>query len=466
MTMDGTSARRLLVVTNRLPFAFQRVEGGLERRHSAGGLVSALDPVLRKRGGTWLGWPGIDLRKDERLSERGDPYRIAGVSLTDRELARYYDGLPNRALWPLFHSFPGRTSFDRSDWSTYRKINRRFADAALREYIENDLVWIHDYHLTLTPQYLRRYLSRAPIAFFLHIPFPPFDIFRLLPWAREVLRGLLACDLVGFHVEGYARNFLDCVERLTGARVDRDAMQVRSKWGETRVGAFPIGIDVDAFEGRVAQAPPASIPERIVLGADRLDYTKGIPERMLAIERLMEKHPEYREKVTFLQVAVPSRSQVAEYRTLKREIEELVGRINGRFATASWEPIRYLYRLLSHDEIAVLYRDAEVGLVTPLRDGMNLVAKEYVACQTGDEGVLVISRLAGAAETMAEALHVNPYDIEKTADAIHRALEMPAEQRAIRMRSLRQRERETDVHWWVETFLEAAADAHRRRETA
>jgi trehalose 6-phosphate synthase/phosphatase len=458
MANQNPGDQRLLVVTNRLPFAFQRGPGGLERRHAAGGLATALDPLMRRQGGTWLGWPGIEMRHGERLGLRDAPYQIVPVSLTDTEFNRYYHGLSNRGLWPLFHVFPSRTRFDRRDWPVYRQVNKRFATLALRSMREDDLVWVHDYHLMLTPAYLRRSLSEAQIAFFLHIPFPPFDVFRLLPWTRELLRGLLACNLVGFHVEAYARNFLDCAERLLDAKVDWRKWRIRSAAGVTQVGAFPIGIDFESFDARIREsAPPEGKRERIVIGADRLDYTKGIPERILAFERMLEKYPEHRENVVLLQVAVPSRHQVAEYRTLKREIEELVGRVNGRFGTAGWTPIRYLYRLLDHDRLSVLYRDADVGLVTPLRDGMNLVAKEYVACQTEkDPGVLVLSRLAGAAETMREALLVNPYHTEKTADQIHKALTMPEEERRLRMKGLRKRERQNDVHAWVASFLAAA----------
>jgi trehalose 6-phosphate synthase/phosphatase len=454
---EPVGAAPLLILTNRLPYVLKRGPDGLERKPSAGGLVSAIEPVLQKRGGTWLGWPGLQLRKGERVQMRGAPYRIHDVSLSENELARYYHGLSNRALWPLFHSLPGRASFDRRDWPVYREVNKRFARLALRHLQgENDLVWIHDYHLMLAPSYLRRQVPQCRIAFFLHVPFPPFDIFRVLPWARELLRGLLACDLVGFHVPSYTRNFLDCVEQLLDARVDRRTGTVRCGERATRVAAFPIGIDYDAFRARAEAAPAKSPPrEAIILGADRLDYTKGIPERILAVERLLEKRPEHRERVVLLQIAVPSRHQVAEYRALKREIEELVGRVNGRFGTATWSPIRYLCQLLDHDRLAGLYRDAQVGLVTPLRDGMNLVAKEFVASQTGDPGVLLLSRLAGAAETMREALFVNPYDVEKTADQIHLALKMPLEERRTRIAALQAREKRNDVHAWVASFLGA-----------
>ena len=320
------------------------------------------------------------------------------------------------------------------------------------------LVWVHDYQLMLTPESIRRELPETPLAFFLHIPFPPFDIFRLLPWDRELLRALLACDLIGFHIRSYAHNFIDCAERSLGARVHRDEMLVEYGDRTTRVSAFPIGIEFGLFESLAVAAPkqPETQREQVVLGVDRLDYTKGIPERIQAFERLLERHPEHREKVVLLQLAVPSRAQVAEYRELKRELDEIVGRVNGRFATADWSPIRYLYRAVTQERLCALYRDADVALVTPLRDGMNLVAKEFIACQVNDPGVLVLSRLAGAADTMREALLVNPYDIDGTAEAIHRALTMDDAERRSRVAALRRRERRDDVYAWVDAFLEAS----------
>lgn len=454
-------SERLLVLTNRLPFSFRRGRRGLERRSAVGGLASALDPVLRKRGGTWVGWPGIDFEPGEDLELRGSPYRIRPIGLSETELARYHHGLSNRMLWPLFHSFPGRAHFDRLDWPVYEQVNLRFAEAALHEAQEADLVWVHDYHLLRTPFHLRRALPEVRLAFFLHIPFPTYDIFRLLPRGGDLLRGMLACDLVGFHVESYARNFLDCVERLLGVDVSRQSWSVEFQGRVCRVGAFPIGIDFDRFASMAREGAASRLPrrERIILAADRLDYTKGISERIVAIEHLLEAHPEYQEKVVLFQIAVPSRSPTAEYSELKREIEELVGRVNGRFGTATWSPIRYLYQLLGHEQLAALYRDADVMLATPLRDGMNLVAEEFVACQVGDPGVLILSRLAGAAETMHEALLVNPYDVDQVADVLDRALRMEETERRTRMDALRARERSWDVHAWVEFFLGAAQQA-------
>jgi trehalose 6-phosphate synthase/phosphatase len=450
----------LVVAANRLPFTVHRGQRGLERRPSTGGLVSALEPVLRRRGGVWVGWPGISLAPGQRIPADDVGYRVAPVPLNESEVARYYHGFANRTLWPLFHSMAGRARFERRDWDVYARVNARFADALLSELDGEGVVWIHDYHLMLVPQRLRLEAAGARIAFFLHIPFPPFDLFRLLPWDRDILLGLLGADLIGFHVDGYARNFLDCVERLLGARVDREARLIEYGDRTVQVGAFPIGIAFEEFEARAGRAPAGGASrERIVLGVDRLDYTKGIPERIAAFERLLELHPGHRERVTLLQIAVPSRSQVAEYRALKREIDELVGRVNGRFASATWSPIRYLHRSFDHDRLAAIYRDADVALVTPLRDGMNLVAKEYVACQVGEPGVLVLSTLAGAAETMREALLVNPLDIDGTAQQLHRALTMEEAERRSRMASLRRRERRDDLDHWVRTFLGAAQSA-------
>ena len=455
--------RPIVVLANRLPFTVTRTSRGLEHQRSSGGLVSALEPVLRRRGGMWVGWPGIALRDGEKIARGDEPYEVAAVPLSETEVNRYYHGLSNRTLWPLFHSLPGRARFERRDWQIYAQVNERFGEIASQTAAGADVIWVHDYHLMLCPTSLRRLAPEARIAFFLHIPFPPYDVFRLLPWDRELLRGLLDSDLVGFHVSGYAHNFLDCVERRLGARVDRDNLLVEHGDRTVQVAAFPIGVDAERFEKSARAAPPAreSSRERVVLGVDRLDYTKGIPDRIRAFERLLDLHPEHREKIVLLQIAVPSRSQVAEYRELKSEIDELVGRVNGRFATSTWSPIRYLYQNVPQERLTGMYRDADVALVTPLRDGMNLVAKEYVACQVEEPGVLILSHLAGAAETMREALLVNPYNVDETAEAIHRALEMDEVERRMRMTGLQRRERRYHVYAWVERFLEAALTTQR-----
>ncbi len=454
--------RSLVVLSNRLPFTVRRTRTSLEMEASAGGLVSAMDPALRGTGGTWLGWPGLELGEAETLPASGVPYHVVPVRITDEEVRGFYEGFANSTLWPLFHSLPERAIFDHRDWNLYHRVNRRFADAAIDIATASTLLWVHDYHLMLVPGIVRQSVPAAQLAFFLHIPFPPYDIFRVLPWDREVLYGLLGCDLIGFHVAGYAQNFLDCVERRLNLRVDRDNMVVQLSGRTVNVGAFPIGIDYDAFAGRAQPAERSDVagPERIVLGVDRLDYTKGIPERIRAWARLLELYPEHHGQAVLLQVAVPSRSEVPEYQALKREIDELVGQINGQYATAHWSPIRYLYRSFPPDELTALYRDADVALITPLRDGMNLVAKEYVAAQQADPGVLILSRLAGAAETMHEALLVNPHNADETASALHRALTMEEPERRSRMAALQRRERQHDVKAWVQGFLDAAHQAH------
>ena len=455
----------LIIVSNRLPLTFQMGQRGLEGQRSAGGLVSALEPVLQRRGGKWIGWAGTQATREVRSRLQEGPYEMLAVDLAESEVTRYYHGLSNRTLWPLFHCFTGLSRFNHADWEAYAAVNEKFATQTIEAADSESLIWVQDYHLMLAPRSVRRALPAARLAFFLHIPFPPYDVFRLLPWANELLRGVLACDLVGFHVDTYTRNFLECCELLLGARIDRVRRIVHHGGRSVRVGAFPIGIDFDYYETLALKAPPAAIPrEQLVIGVDRLDYTKGIPERLLAFERLLELYPQHREGVVLLQLAVPSRAQVAEYRQLKREIDELVGRINGRFSTATWSPIRYLYQSMPPERLTGLYRDADVALITPGRDGMNLVAKEFVASQVDKPGVLVLSKLAGAAETMAEAILVNPYDLEGTAQALHRALTMDEAERRTRLGALRQRERRANVTWWVEQFLEAARHASQEVE--
>ncbi len=455
-TPDGSDGP-LTVVSNRLPVTLRKTASGVQVVPSSGGLVAAMQPVLTARGGVWIGWSGTSGKNAPETLDADLPYSLVSVPMTEAEVNRHYLGFSNRCLWPLFHSLVPSAVFDRHDWDVYERVNERFAERTKAEAGADRLVWIHDYQLMRTPTHLRRRRPDARIAFFLHIPFPSPDVFRILPWAKKILRGLLACDLVGFHTSSYVRNFFDCVELLMGSRVDRTQGLVEHGDRLVRVGAFPLGIDFDAFEERARRAKrERGVPRRFLLGVDRLDYTKGIPERLRAFERLLASYPEHREHVTLVQLAVPSRSQVSEYRRLKREVDETVGRINGRFASARWVPIRYLHRSLSWDRLASLYRYADVALVTPLRDGMNLVAKEYVASQVDDPGVLVLSSLAGAAEAMPEALLVNPYDEEGSAAAFHRALTMREAERRSRMVALRERERRRNVHAWVESFLEVA----------
>jgi len=469
--MSVSAEPSLLVVSNRLPVQAERRGRTVQWRAAPGGLVSALDPVLRTHGGVWVGWPGISREDSADTGSLAIPapagVAYAPVELSEHELSAYYGGFANRTLWPLFHYFVGRTVIDGAAWRAYEQVNERFARVTAEAYRPGALIWVHDYQLLRVAHHVRRLQPAAAIAFFLHIPFPAADVLRVLPWSRSILRGMLAADLVGFQVPSYADHFLACAERLLGCDVDRAAGIVRYEGREVSVQAHPISIDTAQIERLAAATPPtADSPVREILGVDRLDYTKGIHERLLAVERLLERHPGYRRRVRFTQVMVPSRERVTEYRQLKREIDEIVGRINGRFADGAWSPIRYLVRSLPVDELVPLYRRADVALVTPLRDGMNLVAKEFVAAQLENDGVLILSEMAGAAEELQEALIVNPFDLDAVADALHQALAMPEDERTARMAALRDRVRGFDVHAWVRRFLASAEVAARRARSS
>lgn len=366
---------------------------------------------------------------------------------------------------------PGRATFSSDHWRNYVTVNKHFAKRtieALEKHYKNNknngapIVWIHDYHLMLASNWVREIAEERKLefrmAFFLHIPFPPWDIFRLFPWSDEILQGMLGCDMVGFHIQDYCLNFVDCCQRNLGCRVDRNNLLVEHGGRTVRVRPLPIGIPYDRFVhlAETAEKVLKTGKMKVVLGVDRLDYTKGLVNRLQAFESLLVKYPDHRGKVSLLQISVPSRTDVKEYRELKEEVDQLVGRINGRFTTANWAPIRYIYDYVGQAELAALYRDAAVCLVTPLRDGMNLVAKEFVACQINKvPGVLVISPFAGAGEMMHEALQCNPYEIDDAAEVIHRALTMPEDERILRMSRLRSREQECDVNHWMRSFLKA-----------
>lgn len=478
-----TSSGSMIVVSNRLPFVLKRNNNGtLSRNASAGGLVTAVAPVVINGNGLWVGWPGIHLDNvDEEIPE-SDPNditptaglksnKVVAVQMNPDIFDEYYNGCCNATFWPLFHSMPDRATFKAEHWKSYITANKEFANCTLKALrslkdastsgVDVPLIWIHDYHLMLAANWIREAAEDEEIpcklGFFLHIPFPPWDIFRLFPWSDEILQGMLGCDMVGFHITDYCLNFVDCCQRNLGCRVDRKNLLVEHGGRTVRVRPLPIGIPFERFVELAEKAPKLlSTTQKIILGVDRLDYTKGLVNRLLSFEKLLEKHPEHLEKVSLLQIAVPSRTDVKEYQELKEEMDQLVGRINGRFTTPNWSPIRYIYGCVSQHELAAFYREAAVGLVTPLRDGMNLVAKEFVACQINNPpGVLIVSPFAGAGETMHEALISNPYEIDGAAEIIHRALTMPEDERVLRMNYLRRREKLNDVNYWTKSFLAA-----------
>ncbi len=476
MEMREDMVRRLVVVSNRLPVVLSSSDGNWRSEPGSGGLVTALAPVLRNRGGLWIGWPGTAIEDgvqealEQAVSDAG--YSLVAVPLEAGEVNRYYRGFSNEIIWPLFHDLQTRCNFDPEYWNTYGDVNRKFADVTAAHTDDGDFIWVHDYHLMLMAQNLRELGSRARLGFFLHIPFPPPDIFIKLPWRHQLLSALLAYDLVGFQTMRDRRNFVQCLKTLVNGTETRGrghVCEISVDGMSVRAGAFPIGIDYRQFEQDAGSREVAesawhiheNLPDRqIILGVDRMDYTKGIPERLKAFDRLLKRHPEHQRRVTLAQVVVPSRRGIPEYEVLKAEIEQLVGQINGRFTESSaWVPIHYMYRSLDHLQLLGYYRAAEIALLTPYKDGMNLVAKEYCACSLEENSVLILSEFAGAvAEMQRGAILVNPYDVDGVAEAIHEAIMMPPEERHRRMHLLRRVVKKHNVFWWVDSFLRASIE--------
>ncbi len=399
---------RLLLVSNRLPVTVRAERGEVSVIRSAGGLATALRSPHENLDSLWIGWPGdlSRLTPAQRHSVETElaTLRAVPVHLSAAEVHRYYDGFSNGVLWPLFHYLVDKVNLDaRADWEAYRAVNERFADIVAAHYRPGDQIWIHDYQLMLLPELLRQRLPDAKIGFFLHIPFPTADVFRILPWRDRLLRGLLGADIVGFHTALYGRHFVEAAAQVLGAETHGNTVLVDGR--QVRVGTYPISIDVAAFEQLASdsrvQEEACSIRRKargrkILLGIDRLDYTKGIPRRLLAIERFLEREPSLRGAVRFIQLAVPTREKVDAYADFRRVVNELVGRINGHYGTLDSVPIHYLHRSMSVEQVAAMYVAADVMLVTPLRDGMNLVAKEYISSRVENDGVLVLSEFAGA----------------------------------------------------------------------
>lgn len=460
---------RLLLVSNRLPVTVRIAGGEVTVQPSTGGLASGLAGTHQARESLWLGWPGetskLPTQKLGALNKQLKRLRALPLYLSASEVARFYDGFCNRVIWPLFHYLVDRIPLFTRDWGVYERVNQRFADLVMEHYQPGDVIWVHDYQLMLVPGMLRAQLKSARIGFFLHIPFPSPEVFRVLPWRREVLLGLLGADVVGFHTDAYAKHFAESLTDLLGTRGHH---QVHWDGRDVQIGAFPMGVDAPAFAERANSPETATLVEeirdqskgqRLLLGVDRLDYTKGIRRRLIAVERLLAREPSLRGKLRFVQVAVPSRTHVETYATFRREVDEQVGRINGKYGTPSSMPIHYLYRSIPPAQLSALYRSAEVMVVTPLRDGMNLVAKEFIASRTDGDGVLVLSEFAGAAAELPEALLVNPYDVDGMAATLGRALELAPAERRWRMAALRKRVSGHTVHHWAESFLDKLGQA-------
>ena len=456
------SRSRIILVSNRLPITASMVDGELEVERSVGGLATALSGATHSARSLWIGWPGpvgeLGRRYSADLEQRLEALDCVSVRLSGREIREYYEEVSNGVLWPLLHYQAERLPLSPEHWDTYVAVNARFADRVADYWRDGDEIWVHDYQLMLVPEMLRRRFPGARIGFFLHVPFPAPDVFRILPWRRQVLEGMLGADVVGFHTQSYADHFQGSVRALLAAQAGGGT--VRHGGRDVVVKAYPIGIDAQRFGALAARLEVRAQAEaltadgtQLVAGVDRLDYTKGIPRRLLAFKRLLVRHPELHGKVRFVQVVVPSREAVRTYREFRTQIEATIGRINGAFGTPSWTPVSYVYRSLDENDLSALYLAADVMFVTPVRDGMNLVAKEFVASRNDLGGVLVLSEFTGAAEELTEAVLVNPYDVDGTAEALHRALVMPEQERRRRMQALREHVTAVTAEAWAGGFL-------------
>jgi trehalose 6-phosphate synthase/phosphatase len=456
--------RRLLIVSNRLPLTIQERKGELHLEPSVGGLATGLSSWYKSRDSIWIGWPGITGKKIKRekdilaklLSENCHP-----VSITQHDVEAYYHGICNRTIWPLFHHFPLYTEYSEDFWQAYERVNTAFANVVAGIAKPNDIIWIHDYHLMLLPKLLRERLPKATMGFFLHIPFPSFEIFRLLPWRNQILEGLLGADLVGFHTYDYAGHFLDSVRLLLGYEAAMG--QITAADRVVRADAFPMGINYDQFSNAVQDSKTHAERKRfhkklgdcrVILSVDRLDYTKGIPQRLEAFSAFLDRNSKFLRKVILVLLVVPSRTRVGHYIQLKKQLDGLVGEINGKYGTIGWMPVWYLYRSLPFHSLTALYSLADVALVTPLRDGMNLVAKEYTATKMDGKGVLILSETAGAAQELGEAIIINANNQEEIVRALEKALEMPEQEQIERNRIMQKRLRRYDVVQWANEFMD------------
>jgi trehalose 6-phosphate synthase len=460
------SGSKIILMSNREPYIHERTKRGIRVKVPSGGLVTALEPVMQATSGTWIAWGSgsADMEMSDQTGKLMVPpdcpkYALRRIWLSTKEVADYYYGFCNRVIWPVCHMFQENAQFDRDYWETYKKVNEKFAAAAVEEMRPGDNLWVQDVHYCLVPEKVRESIPDANIALFWHIPFPAVETFSCIPWRRELIKGMLGANLLGFHTKTYTDNFLNAVRREFPDALVTDS-DILYQGRVTRARTFPIGIDYYAYRAlgeretikkRAARLRRKIGIENILLGVDRLDYTKGILNRFLAFERFLEMNPKYQGNVSFIQIASPTRSIITEYRDMKREIEEAVGRINGRFQQPNWTPIIYIHRHIPSDELLVLYEVADVAMITPVVDGMNLVVKEYVT--VNDHGVVVLSEFAGASEEMKDAIIVNPYDVDMTANAILKALSMTPEERQRHLLSLREVVKEHNIFWWLKSFM-------------
>ena len=456
---------RLVIISNRLPITVNRSDGELHYHPSAGGLATGLNSLDESYNKIWIGWPGQDITNEwEREAIKSDLVKrsLVPVFLTEREIDLYYEGFSNKTIWPHFHYFTEYTTYNDEMWAAYQEVNYKFFQAVEEHLREDDMVWVHDYQLMLLPALIRDRFPKVSIGFFLHIPFPSYEVFRILPWRKEILDGILGSDQVGFHTFGYMRHFLSAAYRITGYEHEFGRLSIDDR--QVNVDVFPMGIDyekyanpdVDAQSDRSSgEIRKLHASRKIILSVDRLDYTKGIPHRVRAFGEFIRNNPEYIGKVNLIMIVVPSRSGVDQYQSLKTEVDILVSQVNSEYSTFDWMPIHYYYRSVNFAALTTLYKEADIALITPLRDGMNLVAKEYVAAKEDTKrGVLILSEMAGAVYELNDgALTVNPQSSRDIQHALVEALKMPLEEQEQRLLQMQEKLRQYDVKHWAATFI-------------
>ena len=466
---------KTIIVSNRLPIRIEKIAGEIFYKPSEGGLATGLSSIYKEGDNLWLGWPGMELTDTREIKEVENNLQeenMVPIFLTSEEVEDFYEGFSNATLWPTFHYFSQFAIYEKTLFDAYEKVNSKYCDVVVSVAQPDDTIWIHDYQLLLLPKMVRDVFPDISIGFFQHIPFPSYEVFRVLPWRREILLGMLGADLIGFHTYDDMRHFLSSVNRLAGIPSSRGIINTGSR--NIEVDSFPMGIDFQRFQKAATSAETIEKEvkyrtslgkQKLILSIDRLDYSKGIPERLRAFDQLLDTYPEFLENVSLIMVVVPSRDNVGEYKRLKEEIDLLVGKINGKHGRIDWTPIHYFYRSFGLPSLSALYRMASVALVTPKRDGMNLICKEYIASRLDQKGVLVLSEMAGASKELSEAILINPIDINQLTDALYKALTMPPEEQTAHISVMQKSLERYNIHHWVKMFMERLREIKERQRS-
>ncbi|HEX6916113.1 MAG TPA: bifunctional alpha,alpha-trehalose-phosphate synthase (UDP-forming)/trehalose-phosphatase, partial [Chitinophagaceae bacterium] len=466
---------KTIIVSNRLPVKILNEDGRFSVKQSEGGLATGLGSIYKRGNNTWIGWPGCitdDPEHEKEISRLLENEQLVPVFLSQQQINLYYEGFSNETLWPIFHYMSTYAHFELESWKAYVEVNRKFAAAVLERVEDHDTVWIHDYQLLLVPSFLREARPQLSIGFFNHIPFPSYEIFRLIPWRRELIHGILGADLIGFHTYDDVRHFLSTVTHLSGYRSSANVIVAEGR--PVVVESFPMGIDDRKFseairDGKVREniqmLEQLFGDTKMILSIDRLDYSKGILQRLYAFELFLQEQPDYLEKVSLYMIVVPSRDTVPQYKELRDEIDKFVGNLNSRYRTLSWVPVHYFYQSAPFEMLAALYHFAHVCLVTPMRDGMNLVCKEYVASRINNDGMLILSEMAGAAKELVDAWIVNPNNVHEISEAIYVALKMPADEQERRMKQLRYVVSKFNISSWVRNFMDRLNEVKEMQES-